>query len=79
MSLSNSVAQAVLDLTHTEAFKTLWKYYQDEDDLMVKEILSSGTDPVNREVLVRFREIFKREVLDLPDRALKQLNNKTAG
>lgn len=78
MSLPDYVAAAMVGLATHEDFKTVWKYFEKQADMMVYEILSSSTDPVSREVLVRLHEMYRREVVDLPDRAVKSLN-KDAG
>jgi len=75
--LSDYVAKEVMSLSTHPSFDTVWNYFRKQAGVMVEEILSSSTDPVSREVLVRLHEVFHREVVDLPSMAVKQLDRKS--
>ena len=77
--LPSEVARAVVNLTAHEDFPKVWKYLRDQADLMRDEVLDPGTDAVTREFLVRMLDVFRREVIELPDKAVQRLNQKDAG
>lgn len=70
MSLPKQVVDDVLHLNaQSKHFQRLMEYWKKRSELIVQEILSPLTEVDEREVLVRFNEVFKREVIDLPKHA----------
>jgi len=77
LMLSDNTAKAVANLAHHEDFPMVWQYFKDQAALMQSEVLDPATDAISREFLVRVLDVFKREVIELPDKAVQRLNQKT--
>ena len=76
MPLHKSVIKDVADLSTDERFNNVWKHFAKEAEYMRLTIFSPETDVATREIMVRVYDIFKREVVDLPERALKEMQNQ---
>ena len=73
MSLPKQVCEDVLHLcAQSRPFQRLLEYWGKQADSKAMEIMSPMTPIDEREILVRFHDIFKREVIDLPIQARKQ-------
>jgi len=73
MSLPKQVVEDVLYLhTHSKHFQRLMGHWKKGAGMVVTDILSPMTDANEREVLVRFYEMFNREVIDLPVQAYNE-------
>jgi hypothetical protein len=80
MPLPRQIAEDVVALMGDNLpFQRLMAYWKQRDSDMKTEILSSMTDVVQREILVRVRENLEEEVTKLPERAMKELTKQTAG
>lgn len=77
--MDNRTAKAMLNLSMHPDFKIVWDHFRQMSDLMKEEILVPGTDMASREILVRINDVFVREVINMPEAALRQVNKETAG
>jgi predicted transcriptional regulator len=77
LPLPEAVVRDVLNLSSREDFQDLWKYLRGLVDNMESEILNPMTDVTTREIMVRVRDAVCREVVELPERALKQFEADT--
>lgn len=68
-----SVLRDVLDLSTDERFVNVWRHFEQTADAMEREILDPATDAVTREFLVRMLDVFRRDVVLLPQQAAKQI------
>jgi len=77
MSLPKQVVDDVLYLwTQIKQFQRLMRYWHEQDERYVMEILSPMTDVATREILVRVRDMYKREILDIVEKAMKESEKK---
>lgn len=73
MSLPKEVVEDVLHLNiHSKHFQRLMAYWKKRSEDVVLDILSPMTPVDERDILVRFYDTFKREVVDLPLHAYNQ-------